>query len=388
MRKRIFIFMMLCALVITLIPYGQAFAADSSQEASLAAVKGLDSNQREAIYLQLVFKPEFLFVGKIVSDSPYAVVTYYNPNDKDTVVKIRVWTGMLNRSENTLFATWDELRIGQSGEVKLQVKDLEYAVNNYFNAASQGEFQKAEFLGIVPFAADIPVDQEAGTSKQGKVAEDGIYNVYNIQFNVNLLQSAHQETVKLVSEIPQIGAAKISPSDSKNHWAKDYMEYLNNSGIIQGYEDHTIRPQNQLTRAEFIALLTRAVGMKPLQDKSSSFQDTAKHWSNGIIAVAEQEGIVGKTSSEEHFRPNDPITRIEMMEFIAKEIQRYPFIRSDAQLNFSDLEGLTDLQKKSILSNYSSGLISGYPDGTIKPANHLTRAESFKVISSLVVLIK
>ena len=54
--------------------------------------------------------------------------------------------------------------------------------------------------------------------------------------------------------------SKYSPTDIKNHWAFNELKDLVDSDILNGYEDNTIKPENTITRAEFVQMLVNAVG--------------------------------------------------------------------------------------------------------------------------------
>lgn len=85
---------------------------------------------------------------------------------------------------------------------------------------------------------------------------------------------------------------------------------LTKMGLIQGYEEngaYSFKPDNQITRAEFTAIITRALGAGNIDSGTSSFPDAQDHWARGNIQVACDKGIV-KGFEDGTFRPDDNVT--------------------------------------------------------------------------------
>ena len=84
-------------------------------------------------------------------------------------------------------------------------------------------------------------------------------------------------------------------------------------GIVKGYEDGTFRPNQPVSRAEFVVLLSR---IHELEAGEKSFPDVPKtHWAYDAIAAA---GAAGWINGYEDgtFRPNESVTRIEAVKMI------------------------------------------------------------------------
>lgn len=363
-----------------------AWAADASGEQGFAAVKGLPGDQRYELYANMSLSSDHGYVGKIVSDIPYAVVSEYNPADAGSVATIRVWTGVLSRENNDLYAVWDELQADSQGKISVLTLDDEVCVKDYFQAAEQTEFRKAEMLGIVPFAVDIPTDAEAANRGIEQVAEDGLYDLYGVTSDVLLTE--HPDAVQALADIPQVGTMVELTEDSRHHWAEDYVYDLLSRSVIQGYEDQTIRPDATLSRAEFVAMLVRAMGL-PAASGASAFKDVSDHWSKEAVAAAESAGIVVKERPNQKFLPDESITRIDMIEMVYRATLKYSISadNDESSLSFTDIGSLNEQQKAALRTIVGAGIVSGYPDGTIKPENPLNRAEAFKVISSILAMI-
>ncbi|WP_083329002.1 S-layer homology domain-containing protein [Peptoniphilus raoultii] len=145
---------------------------------------------------------------------------------------------------------------------------------------------------------------------------------------------------------------------------------------IFGYPDDTIRPDGDMTRAEAIAVVARLQKLD-LSDKSSKiYKDTkADMWYNGAINAAFREGYLLEKEGE-NVRPNDKITRAELAELIS-HIDK----KNNAIAPFEDVKG--HKFEAAINQAYGNGRIEGYPDGTFKPDNFITRAEVATMLNKL-----
>ena len=144
---------------------------------------------------------------------------------------------------------------------------------------------------------------------------------------------------------------------------------------INGYEDGTIRPNGQLTRAELAQIIYNLFG----EDKSyrgASYSDVAEDfWGYNAISFAEGNNyMIGYPDGT--FMPNAFVTRAELTTAVAK------IVKVTGQLGngkFTDVNGhWAEMQINGLTDN---SVINGYEDGTFLPNNHITRTEACVVIS-------
>ena len=103
-------------------------------------------------------------------------------------------------------------------------------------------------------------------------------------------------------------------------WYNKAVSSMTNGGYIKGYEDGTFGGSRSITRAEFVAMLARFIGLD--DNASCSFVDVkTNHWAYRYIATATQAGwINGYTDGT--FKPDQPITRAEAMTIINRVLNR------------------------------------------------------------------
>lgn len=172
-------------------------------------------------------------------------------------------------------------------------------------------------------------------------------------------------------------------NDIERHWAKDYIDKLNKLGFVQGYEDNTYRPDNKITRAEFITLIMRVTGAE-LKNYSGTFSDVnAGDWFSRNIQAALDMGII---SADTNFRPNDYIRRDELVKIA---VGAYLTENEAPTMNVSmstlkDKDEISDWAAEFVQTALNLGLVSGYEDGKFHASNGATRGECAAILARLI----
>lgn len=165
----------------------------------------------------------------------------------------------------------------------------------------------------------------------------------------------------------------IRLTDIGGHWAEEAIERAVSLGFVEGYTDHTFRPQREVTRAEFVTLLSRALQLAPLARDRRLFDDDSQFpvWAKAhIYAAAEQELIL---AYEDHtFRAARPITRVEMTTIIARSIAGES---ETGELTYKDREQIPAWGYDAVAVATAAGLVQGKPDQRFAPNERSTRAE-------------
>ncbi|MGI6618451.1 MAG: S-layer homology domain-containing protein [Bacillota bacterium] len=171
-------------------------------------------------------------------------------------------------------------------------------------------------------------------------------------------------------------------SDVGEHWAKEAINLWTARGIVKGYEDGTFGPDRFITRAEFAALLNRTFGFTTVSPKEfPDVSDTA--WYAEEVAKAAGAGYM-EGYEDGSFRPDNNITRQEAALVFARI---YNLEQIDESYDFSDFDSIPDWSRKAVVAVAKAGLMQGYPDGSFGPARNITRAETVSVLDRLVAEI-
>ena len=158
------------------------------------------------------------------------------------------------------------------------------------------------------------------------------------------------------------------------------IEVLNKEihfNYVIGYTDGTIRPSNDISRAEVATIFFRLLTDEAREQYTTTAGDftdvKAGMWCNRAIATLTNMGII-KGYTDGSFQPNKSITRAELATIIAR------FAKLDVNTKtFSDING--HWAQKNIELAAGNGWINGYEDGTFRPNNNITRAETFAMIN-------
>ena len=108
------------------------------------------------------------------------------------------------------------------------------------------------------------------------------------------------------------------PADA---WYNSAVSTLSNAGILDGYEDGTFRPDGNITRAEFATITARF--LEASYDGGNRFPDIDGHWAAEYINEAANAGIVDGYE-DGTFRPQQNITRAEAVTMVNRTVDRHP----------------------------------------------------------------
>lgn len=167
--------------------------------------------------------------------------------------------------------------------------------------------------------------------------------------------------------------------DMDGSWAETPVSGLKTTGAITGYTDGTFRPAVTISRAEFTAILVRALaadGVLTITGEPSGFADSAGTWADKYVAAGRKAGIVAGVSATE-FAPLREITRQEIVSLLARAYQLEP---AGTNLPFKDASSVAGWAKDDVIAGYEKGIIHGYTDGTIRPAASARRDEAAQLL--------
>lgn len=172
-------------------------------------------------------------------------------------------------------------------------------------------------------------------------------------------------------DIPYIPTPTPAPQP-----AKPALNTADHYAYLMGYPDGTVRPGGSITRAEattiFFRLLTEESRSQFWATENRYSDVSTGQWYNNAVSTMTRAGIVNGYP-DGTFRPNAPITRAEMAKIIAL------FAKLDKSTDrFPDAAG--HWAEAYIRLAAGNGWIEGYPDGTFRPNQSITRAETVTMI--------
>jgi hypothetical protein len=163
-------------------------------------------------------------------------------------------------------------------------------------------------------------------------------------------------------------------ADVTGHWAEANINRLLALGALSGYPDGNFKPDNPISRAEFVMVLVKAFHLEG--QKGWIYDDTGGHWAKDYISIATSLDIVNGYSGT-IFGPDDYITREQMAVMICKAAG---ISLLTEETGFADGDSISGWARGAVGAAARDKIINGYPDNTYQPMRTATRAEAAAVI--------
>ncbi|TLS52723.1 hypothetical protein FE782_08830 [Paenibacillus antri] len=181
------------------------------------------------------------------------------------------------------------------------------------------------------------------------------------------------------STVPAGSAAGASrdPDESIPAWAEREIHALLAEGVLTGYEDGTIRPEQPIARAEFAAMLNRMIPQSEgaRAGHPSPYRDVREQWFAGDVARGTARGIL--TGYEDGtFRPLAPVTRFEA----ASMLNRWLSLPGSGSVAFADRADIPSWAAEAVSALAEHGILLGYEDVNYRGDRQVTRAEAAVIL--------
>ncbi|MEK5027896.1 LamG-like jellyroll fold domain-containing protein [Paenibacillus sp. FSL M7-1046] len=172
--------------------------------------------------------------------------------------------------------------------------------------------------------------------------------------------------------------AKISAPDYTGHWAQDDFQTWVDNGLLTGYGNGVYKPEQNITRAEWVSLVGRVFNLQTLSEsRFSDVADGSVYYNDVMKAVS--AGFVSGYS-DGTFRPAQTVSRQEAAVMLYRLFQ---LDASTAAAAPKDAAELPEWSREAVLTLLGDGFLSGYEDGSVKGKRAVTRAEALRLISKL-----
>ena len=170
--------------------------------------------------------------------------------------------------------------------------------------------------------------------------------------------------------LPIVSAANVL--DVSGHWAEIQINDWIGKGLAKGYPDGTFKPDNEISRVEFMSLVNRAFNFEA--KKEIAYSDVpAGGWAADVVAAARAAGYI--TGYEDGtMRPNNPISRDEAAAIIyrVKKLEQ----NIEAADRFTDSADIPAWSKGMVGAAAEADIITGYPDGSFRAKDLIKRCEA------------
>jgi hypothetical protein len=164
---------------------------------------------------------------------------------------------------------------------------------------------------------------------------------------------------------------------AENNWADDYVQYLADLNVISGYPDGSFRPNALVTRAQFAKMAVGAMQWPLVTPPTPSFSDVPATFWG--YSYIETAVAHGAISGypDGTFKPNDNVTRAQVAKIIYLARQ---WTAVDGSVRFNDVQQ-SDWYYTYVQAAGVSEIMGGYSDSTFRPNLPATRAQVAKILT-------
>ncbi|AUG56908.1 S-layer homology domain-containing protein [Acetivibrio saccincola] len=203
--------------------------------------------------------------------------------------------------------------------------------------------------------------------------------------NLSNEDSTYGQGIQKISNVNANDENQSFP-DIKNHWCQSVIEKFVAKGWVVGYDDGLFRPDIFVTRAEFTAMVVN-IFKEEKKVEGSSFTDVNKSdWFYNAVSYAASEGLVAGYE-DGTFKPMANMQRQDAAVLVSRLFE-VDFFEGADEFKFKDEDTFPEYSYQSIKNLASHEIVRGYPDGTFKPYNLITRAEAVQMLNVVLKYIE
>ncbi|MDD4834541.1 MAG: S-layer homology domain-containing protein [Lutispora sp.] len=176
--------------------------------------------------------------------------------------------------------------------------------------------------------------------------------------------------------------------DVEKHWAKEAVNDMGSRLVISGTGKDNFEPDRNITRAEFAAVMVRALGIRPEVYKNNYFDVKAGELYSEYISTSSYHGLV-RGYDDGTFKPDGNITRQEAMTILTRAMditklgENLNIDEGDILEVFSDNADVSDWAEDFVSKCIKTGVVTSKGDGRIAPLDNITRAEAAIMVRRL-----
>jgi hypothetical protein len=163
---------------------------------------------------------------------------------------------------------------------------------------------------------------------------------------------------------------------SPNYWAANFINPLVQKGVIAGFPDGTFKPDAPVTRAQFAAMVQKALPKNQIRSAINFNDVPSNHWANNAINNAYQMGFLSGYPGQ-IFRPEQNIPREQVLVSLANGLNYNPNQDVNSVLNFfSDSNSISNFARSPVAAATERSLVVNHPSlQQLNPVRNATRAE-------------
>jgi hypothetical protein len=253
--------------------------------------------------------------------------------------------------------------------------------NTFSVKAAINGVEYTTFTGFDPIKVKVPYTPATGANTANIVVFDANGNVIPRSYYKD--GYVYMATSN-IGGIFTIGEVNKSFDDVWVEWPQEAISALAARGIVNGVGDNNFDPDNYVTRAQFIKMVTAAFDVVDTSATTTFWDVDASAWYAPYVATAQQYGIT-LGYEDGSFAPDKQITREEMcaMLYRAADVLGVDVKAVTDATTFDDDWAISDYAKANIYAMQKADIIHGMGDGTFNPQGTSTRAQAAVAIYNM-----
>lgn len=271
----------------------------------------------------------------------------------------------------------DQITTQANGSFSFKFKPKNPAVGNYSIALNANGNSSPYVIG---FHYNKSVDNPEGRTGGGSNGNISIQNGTSGNTGTEVTDGSSAPKADIAFETKFV--------DIAGHWAKKDIELLAAKHVVNGMTDRTFEPDGVITRAQFAAMIVKAIGIQPQSGTKKAFSDvSSSEWFYEAVQAAAQAGIVNGINDKQ-FAPKDPISREQITVMIMRAYsyltgQDYNAVTGSGELIFTDRDDIDSWAVKAVQTASDLGIVSGIRESVFAPGEHATRAQAAVLLKRL-----
>jgi hypothetical protein len=284
----------------------------------------------------------------------------------------------------------DTVKIVEDTAGRSNYKIIVRPVDFNISCSSGGKtIEVSKFNGYVERTVAIPEGIDPGRITTGVVLNsDGTFS--HVPTQIIVIDGKYYAKINsLTNSTYSVIYHPMEFKDVESHWAKEAVNDMGSRLVVAGIGNDIYAPGNDITRAEFSAIVVRALGLKPGAGNNPFTDVKGTDWYSGYIETAVQYDIINGYGNG-NFGPDDRLTREQAIAMTARAMNitglKAEFKADEAEkllAGFADSADASAFAKDSIAVCIKTGVISGKGNNLLAPKDNITRAEAAAIIQRL-----
>lgn len=216
-------------------------------------------------------------------------------------------------------------------------------------------------------------------------SEGNIVNIEKVKKDIKLLNSFDKSSpTRLIAKTELLMQAEPFADVPSYDWAYEPVTMLQQMDIINGYENNEFKPERNITRAEFITMTANALSLKPVSTDLSFYdKNQIPDWASQSMQTAVQAGLIDGYE-DGSLRPNQPISRTEIVTILVKGFHLPA--ATNYSLKYTDRDAIPNWAVNYVRTAATEGLVDGYEDGSFAPNNPAKRSEVASILYKAIMM--